>query len=49
MNCASRSEENIAECKLVQSSKGKNLKASQNCERPNEHCCVESWNWTDHP
>jgi len=49
MNCAIGSDENTAQCKLVQSSKGKNLEVSEHCERPNEHCCVESWNWTDHP
>jgi len=49
MNCGIRSEENTAQCKLVQSSKGKDLKEFVRRERPNENCRVDSWNWTDHP
>jgi len=47
--CAIGSYEYTAQCKLVQSSKGKNLKLSEHCQRRNEHRCVESWNWTDRP
>jgi len=49
MNCAIRSEENTAQGELVQSSKENDLKVSETYERPNEHFCVDSWKWTDHP
>jgi hypothetical protein len=27
----------------------KDLDVSEHCERPNEHCCGDSWNWTNDP
>jgi hypothetical protein len=49
MNCGIGSEENAAQCKLVQSSKEKYLKEFVHRKRPNEHCRVDSWNWTNQP